>query len=220
MTRKGETTSEFGRASFDKEFGAANASFSRGMGDPISPSPLQVLLKTNYPDWAMQMQVHLEAYISWEAIESDTVPRKKNRQTFSVIFGALSEDIVTQLDISKTTKETWEFLKTRHMRAARVIKVRVQALQHEFETMFMGEEESVSDFAGKLSKVATQLRSLMEKIDDGVLVAKLLRATHGKFDTITSSIEQFGDMDSMSLEEGIGSLKIYEEKLRDREAQR
>ena len=40
MPRRGEMTSEFGRASFDKEFGAANASFSRGMGDPISPSPL------------------------------------------------------------------------------------------------------------------------------------------------------------------------------------
>ena len=29
------------------------------------------------------------------------------------------------------------------------------------------------NFVGKLSKVATQLRSLEEKIDDGVLVAKL-----------------------------------------------
>ena len=33
------------------------------------------------------------------------------------------------------------------MGAARVIKARVQALQSEFETMFMGEEESVANFA-------------------------------------------------------------------------
>ena len=32
--------------------------------------------------------------------------------------------------------------------------------------MFMSEEELVVDFDGKLSKVATQLRSLEEKIDD------------------------------------------------------
>ena len=120
---------------------------------------------------------------------------------------------MAQLDISKTAKEIWEFLKTRHMGATRVIKARVQALRHEFETMFMGEEESVADFAGKLSKVATQLRSLGGKIDDGVLAAKLLRAAPAKFDVITSSIEKFGNMDSMSLEEAIGSLKIYEEKL-------
>ena len=220
MPRRGEAASEFGRASFEKEFGAANASFSRGMGDPISPSPLQVLSKTNYPVWAIRMQVHLEAYGLWEAIKSYTVSRKKDRQALSVIFGALSEDIVAQLDISKTAKEIWEFLKTRHMGAARVIKARVQALRCEVETIFMGEEESVADFAGKLSKVATQLRSLGEKIDDGVLVAKLLRSAPAKFDAITSSIEKFGDMDSMSLEEAIGSLKIYEEKLRDQEARR
>ena len=97
------------------------------------------------------------------------MPRKKDCQELSVIFGALSKDIVAQLDISNAAKETWEFLKTRHMRATRVIKARVQALRHEFETMFMGEEESVANFAGKFS---TQLRSLGEKIDDGVLVAK------------------------------------------------
>ena len=74
--------------------------------------------------------------------------------------------------------------------------------------MFMGEEESVVDFVGKLSKVATQLKSLGEKINDGVLVAKLLRAAPAKFDAITLSREKFGKVDSTSLEEAIGSLKI------------
>ena len=67
------------------------------------------------------MQVHLEAYGLWEAIESDVLLRKKDRQAFLVIFGALSEDIMAQLDIFKTSKETWEFLKTIHMGVARVI---------------------------------------------------------------------------------------------------
>ena len=52
------------------------------------------------------MQVNLAAYGLWETIEYDTVPRKKDRQALSVIFGALSKDIVAKLDISKTTKET------------------------------------------------------------------------------------------------------------------
>ena len=152
--------------------------------------------------------MHLEAYGLWEAIESDSMPRKKDRQALSRIFGALSKDIVAHLDISKTAKETWEFLKTRQMGATHVIKARVQALRREFETIFVVEEESMAEFVGKLSKVSSQLRSLGEKIDDGVLVSKLLRAAPEKFDAITSSIEKFGDMDSMSLEEAIGSLKI------------
>ena len=65
-----------------------------------------------------------------------------------------------------------------------------------------------TSFIRKLSKVATQLRSLGEKIDNGVLVDKLHREALENFDTITSSIEQFGDIDSMSLEEAISSLNI------------
>ena len=78
MLRRREMALEFDRDSFDKEFGAANSAFSRGFGDPISPSPLQVISKTNYPVWAMHMQVHLETYVLWETIESNIVPRKKD----------------------------------------------------------------------------------------------------------------------------------------------
>ena len=45
MPRRGDAASEFGWASFEKEFGAINAGFSKGMGDPISPSPLQVIIE-------------------------------------------------------------------------------------------------------------------------------------------------------------------------------
>ena len=92
--------------------------------------------------------------------------------------------------MSKSDKETWDFLKTRHVGADCVIKARVQALRHEYETMFMGEEESMADFARELSSVTSQLRSMGENIDDGVLVAKLLRAYNVKFDAITSSIKK------------------------------
>ena len=87
-------TSKFGRASFYKEFDDANVDLSRGLGDPISPNPLQLLSKTNYPIWAMWMQVHFEAYTLWKTIKSDAVPRKKDRQELSVIFRAESKDIV------------------------------------------------------------------------------------------------------------------------------
>ena len=106
MPRRGKMASEFDRDSFDKDFGATNVGFNRGLGDPISPSCLVEISQTSYPVWAMWMQVNLAAYGLWEAIEYDTVPRKKDRQALSVIFGALSKDIVAKLDISKTTKET------------------------------------------------------------------------------------------------------------------
>ena len=139
--------------------------------------------------------MHLEAYGPWEAIQSNIVTRKKDCQSLSIIFGSLLEDIVAQLDISKSSTRTWVFLKTRHVGHARIIKARVHAVRHEFETMFMGEEELVVDFDGKLSKVATQLRSLEEKIDDGGFSHQTSSNSHRKAYFVTSSIEKFGHMD-------------------------
>ncbi|CAA7409800.1 unnamed protein product [Spirodela intermedia] len=75
----------------------------------------------------------------------------------------------------------------------------------------------LSDFSGKLSRVVTQIRNLKEKIEESIVVAKLLREIPAKFDSITTSLEQFGDIDSMPFEEVVGSLKIYKEKLKTRE---
>ena len=55
MLRRQYMTSEFGIPSFDKEFGAANTRFSRGLGDPVFASPRQELSKTNCQVWAMRM---------------------------------------------------------------------------------------------------------------------------------------------------------------------
>ena len=64
------------------------------------------------------------------------------------------------------------------------------------------------------------IRSLGEKIAEGIIVSKLLRAKPKKYDPVTSSMEQFGDLDTMTLDEAIGSLKIHEDKLRDCEEER
>ncbi|XP_078437386.1 uncharacterized protein LOC144707943 [Wolffia australiana] len=189
------------------------------MGEPLAPGSILILSKTNYQVWAKRMQLHLEAHDLWEAVQSPSESRK-DRKAMNVIFSALPEDILAQLDVSKTSKETWEILKAKYVGTSRVVKARVQALRREYETSFMGEEESVVDFAGKLSKIATQLRSLGENIDEAEVISKLLRSAPAKFDGITSSIEQFGDIDKMPLEEVVGSLKIYEEKLQDRVSRR
>ena len=43
---------------------------------------------------------------------------------------------------------------------------------------------------------------------------KLLRAVPTKFLPIASTIEQFGDLKTMTVEETVGSLKVHEERLR------
>ena len=76
-------------------------------------------------------------------------------------------------------------------------------LNREFEMLMMREEEFVLDFTAKLTKLVAHTQILDEKIAEGIIVSKLLRATLVKYDPITSSMEQFGDLDTMTLDEDI-----------------
>ncbi|CAA7408459.1 unnamed protein product [Spirodela intermedia] len=53
------------------------------VGDVALPVSFPVLSKTNYPLWVTRMEVMLEAYRLWEAIEAESMARKMNRQSFS-----------------------------------------------------------------------------------------------------------------------------------------
>ena len=46
----------------------------------------------------------------------------------------------------------------------------------------------------------------------------ILRSIPPRYDSLTLSLEQFSDLDSMSLAEAIGSLKVHEMRLFERDA--
>lgn len=96
--------------------------------------------------------------------------------------------------------------------AERVKKARVQTLKSEFESMHMKDAETLDDFYLKLNGLVTNIRSLGEEIQESYVVKKLLRAVPSKFLQIVSIIEQFGNIETMSVEEAIGSLKAHEER--------
>ena len=82
----------------------------------------------------------------------------------------------------------------------------------------MKKTEKVSEFTDKFSRIVFELRQLSERIEDKKAVKKLLWSMPPRYDSLTLSLEQFGDLDTMSLVEAIGSLKVHEMRLSEREA--
>lgn len=60
------------------------------------------------------------------------------------------------------------------------------------------------------------MRILGEKISDVDVCAKLLRSVSGQFESITTSIEKFQDLNVISLDVVIETLKLYEHKFKER----
>lgn len=71
-------------------------------------------------------------------------------------------------------------------------------------------------FCLKLVGLVSNIRALGEDVKEAYVVKKLLRAVPSKFLQIASTMEQFGNLETMTLEEAIGALKAHEERIKSR----
>ncbi|XP_020249615.1 uncharacterized protein LOC109827062 [Asparagus officinalis] len=173
--------------------------------------------RDNYASWAIKMKVYMKAQDVWDAIEpaaGASVEHRKDQMALAAIYQGIPEETLMVIAEKQTAKEAWETLKTMHLGADRVRNAKVQTLKSEFELLRMKENDNVDDFSTKLTGVVNKIRALGGEMEENYVVRKLLRAVPERFLTIVSTIEQFGDIDDMTLEEAIGRLKAHEERAR------
>ncbi|XP_022031951.1 uncharacterized protein LOC110933016 [Helianthus annuus] len=186
-------------------------------GSSLSQFQCPILKPTSYTVWAICIKTILEASGLWETIEpaentqSDV---KKDKLVIAYLFQAIPEDVMLQVANCKTAKEIWEILKTRHVGVDRVQKARWNTLMSEFELMQMKEDDTVDSFFAKINSVVTRASELGTTLSQPTLVRKLLNVVPDKFTQIVAYMEQYSDLETMSLEEAVGRLKTYEERLR------
>lgn len=177
-----------------------------------------MLTKSNYTAWALKMKVYMKAHGIWIAVEptntKETIEDKTDKMALATIYQGIPEDVLLSLADKKTAKEAWEAVKTMCLGADRVKKARIQTLKAEFEFLSMKDSELIDDFCMKLNGLVTNIRALEETIDEAYVVKKLLRSVPSIFLQITATIEQFGNLETMTIEEAVGSLKAHEERLR------
>ena len=167
--------------------------------------------------WAIQIKIILEANGLWEMIEpkaNQQPDEKKDKATIAYLYQALTEDVILQVAGCKTAKEVWEALKKRHVGADKVQKARLQSLMIELQALQMKKDDTLDAFTARLNGYATKARELGKTLDQSLLVRKLLDSMPDQFIQIVASIEQNCDLDEVTLDEIIGKLKAYEERIK------
>lgn len=174
-----------------------------------------MLTKSNYASWSLKMKVNMQAHGVWDAVDPKDpkakVEQKTDKVALAVIYQGIPEDILLSLAEKNTAKEAWDAIKTLSLGADRVKLAKIQTLKAEFESLTMKETEQIDEFSMKLNGLVTNIRALGEEVQERYVVKKLLRAVPTKFLQIASTIEQFGNVEQMTVEEMVGSLKIHEE---------
>ena len=148
----------------------------------------------------------------------ENVTKKKDRMALSAIISGIPEDMLGILDAKKTAIENWENLRQRNLGINRVIQSRIQGLNKNFEMLTMAKTDSIADFMMKFTLIISELWNLGEEMDEKDVVQRFLRAIPSKFDALTISLEQYADLDKVSLDEIIGSFTIHELRLKERES--
>ncbi|KAL6615729.1 hypothetical protein ACP70R_037999 [Stipagrostis hirtigluma subsp. patula] len=173
-----------------------------------------LLTRSNYTAWAIKMKACLKAQGVWEAIDMEKgADTRKDQMALAAIYQGIPEETLLLLAEKETSREAWQMLKTMHMGVERVMEAKVQTLKSELDVLRMKEGDSIDDFAMKLTSIVSKIRALGEKVEETYVVKKLLRVVPKKFLQVVSTIEQFGDFKTMTVEEVIGRLKAYEERI-------
>lgn len=115
----------------------------------------------------------------WEVVEppEGTSAEKQTKSAMSKdkkvrahLFQCLSDNLFMQVAKKKSENEVWDSLKARFVGADRVRDARLQTLKTKFDALKMKEEETIDQFAGKLTAMSMKYSNLGGTLDDAALV--------------------------------------------------
>jgi len=72
-------------------------------------------------------------------------------------------------------------MKKKYQGFARVKRAQLQALRRDFETLQMKVGEAVTNYCARTIEISNKMRFYGEKMDDGVIVEKILRSLAPKY---------------------------------------
>ncbi|GJT38971.1 retrovirus-related pol polyprotein from transposon TNT 1-94 [Tanacetum coccineum] len=127
-----------------------------------------------------------------------------------VIYNALPRKEYERIFMCNTTKEIWKTLLITHQGNSQVKDNKIDLLVQQYEQFVIFKDESINSVFARFNTIITSLKALDEGYSSKNYVWKFLRALHPKWRAKVTAIKESKDLTSLSLDELIGNLKVYE----------
>ncbi|GKA11644.1 hypothetical protein Tco_0691190, partial [Tanacetum coccineum] len=146
--------------------------------------------------------------------QNDNLKKKlaKNNEAKMVIYNALPRKEYDRIFMCKTAKEIWDTLLITHQGNSQVKNNKIDLLVQQYEQFTIPKEESIDNTFARFNTIITSLKALDESFCSKNYVRKFLTALHLKWRAKVTAIEEPNDLTSLSLDELIRNLKVYEAK--------
>ncbi|GJV87132.1 zf-CCHC domain-containing protein [Tanacetum coccineum] len=156
-------------------------------------------------------ETKLDEVIPFEKQTDDLKKRlAKNNEAKMVIYNALPRKEYERIFMCNTAKEIWKTLLITHQGNNQVKDNKIDLLVQQYEQFIIFEDESIDSAFARFNTIITSLKALDEGYSSKNYVRKFLRALHPKWRAKVTAIEESKDLTSLSLDELIGNLKVYE----------
>ncbi|RDX89150.1 hypothetical protein CR513_29158, partial [Mucuna pruriens] len=129
--------------------------------------------------------------------------------------GGLDEPVFEIMSNVFTSKEACEILITSLEGVDKVKKMCILTLRGDFESLHMKDSKSISEFGNRMVMVVNKMKRYGEKMKDIYVVEKILRSLTIKSIFVVCVIEESKDLESMTVDQLMGSLQAYIEGSRE-----
>ncbi|GJW44953.1 retrovirus-related pol polyprotein from transposon TNT 1-94 [Tanacetum coccineum] len=170
-----------------------------------------VITNGDFQPIAQNPETNLDEVIPFEKQTDDLKKRlAKNNEAKMVIYNALPRKEYERIFMCNTAKEIWKTLLITHQGNSQVKDNKIDLLVQQYEQFVISEDESIDSAFARFNTIITSLKALDEGYSSKNYVRKFLRALHPKWRAKVTAIEESKDLTSLSLDELIGNLKVYE----------
>ncbi|GAV62025.1 zf-CCHC domain-containing protein/DUF4219 domain-containing protein/UBN2 domain-containing protein [Cephalotus follicularis] len=198
----------------------------------------------NYSHWKTKMTIFIQALdfnlwdiiiydpelpqtISKEGVKSlkprilyTDEDRKKvqlNAKAKHVIICALNSNEFNRVSSCAIAKEMWDRLEVTYEGTNQVNNAKINMLVREYEMFSMKENENISSMFVRFTNIINSLQSLNKCYTNSEMVRKILRCLPKSWMPKVTAIEEEKDLNTLPLEELLGSLMTHEMTIKNHE---
>ncbi|GAV62154.1 UBN2 domain-containing protein [Cephalotus follicularis] len=146
--------------------------------------------------------------------------RKKvqlNAKAKHVIICALNSNEFNRVSSCATAKEMWDRLEVTYEGTNQVKDAKINMLVREYEMFSMKENENISGMFVRFTNIINSLQSLNNCYTNSEMVRKILRCLPKSWMSKVTDIEESKDLNTLPLEELLGSLMTHEMTIKNHE---
>ena len=132
-----------------------------------------------------------------------------NSKALNAIFNAVSMEEFKRISNVEVAHTAWNILQTVH-EGTKAIKInKLQQLTSKLESIKMSDGESFDEFYAKLNDIVNSAYNLGEIYDQPKIIRKILRSFTEDFRLKVTVITESKDVNSIPVDELVGSLQFY-----------